>query len=264
MNILEEIFGRTKKDLDWKKERQPVEQLRRMAEARVAELAPDRFRNAISNGGLQIIAEVKKASPSKGHIVDQFDYLRIAREYDEGGAAAISVLTEPHYFRGELSYLAEIASAIKRPVLRKDFICDEYQIFEAAANGAAAVLLIATFLEEQEIVKLGQLADSFKLNALVEVHDLPDLEKALGAGARIIGINNRDLKTFQVNMDTSLKLAEHIPRGIIKVSESGIESREEIETLGRAGFQAALIGETLMRRPDRAEYLRYLRGEPCG
>jgi indole-3-glycerol phosphate synthase len=218
---------------------------------------------------------VKKASPSKGIIAKappgtppgtppdtpDFPYLQIARDYEAAGAAAISVLTEPEYFLGSDEYLREIAAAVSVPVLRKDFVVDEYQIYEAALLGAQALLLICALLETAVLREYIKIAHSLGLSALVETHSAGEVQSALEAGARIIGINNRDLRTFTVDLGTTGKLRKLIPAGIITVSESGVSSPDDIKVLGDYGVDAVLVGEALMRAPDKKAYLRGLRGE---
>jgi len=264
MNILDKIVADVREIVDSRSKQIPLAKMRAMAEARTSTLAKNRFLQAINTGQIEIIAEVKRASPSRGIICHDFDPLAIAKDYEAGGAAAISVLTEEKHFLGSLTYLQMISERVKLPLLRKDFTINEYQIFEAACHSASAVLLIAAILSVQQILEFLELTASLGLNALVEVHDHEELDKALQAGTKIIGINNRNLKTFAVDLKTSLELAKDIPDGIAKVSESGIRSRKEIETLQDAGVDAVLIGETLMTQPDRISALYDLRGVQCG
>jgi len=210
---------------------------------------------------VRIIAEVKKASPSKGILCQQFDPVAIARAYWDGGAAAVSVLTEKNYFQGSIEYLRAIKDAIALPVLRKDFIFDPYQLYESRAYGADAVLLIAVMLSEELLAELLQLSRALSLFHLVEVHDQNDLQKALTAGAEIIGINNRDLKTFVTDIRTTIDLMPAIPEDKIVVSESGISSRQDLEQLAAAGVDAFLIGETLMKEKNPGIKLRELIGQ---
>jgi indole-3-glycerol phosphate synthase len=219
------------------------------------------FEKALSSPGLSFICEVKKASPSKGLIAADFDPLRIAREYEEAGAEALSVLTEPHYFLGSDKYLAEIAEELRLPVLRKDFTVDSYQIYEAKLLGASAVLLICALLDKNALRELLALADSLGLSALVEAHDERELDAALAAGARIVGVNNRDLRTFAVDLTTSLRLRKLVPPGVRFVSESGIKTPADVAALRRCGADAVLIGETLMRSNDKKAALAALRGD---
>ena len=214
------------------------------------------FAQALHDGA--IIAEIKQASPSKGLLVADFDPSRIALAYQAGGAAALSVLTDERHFQGSLADLQAARAAVRLPVLRKDFTIDRAQIVEAAAAGADAILLIAAILSEQELHDFRELAESYKMTALVEVHDGYELTAAVASGARVIGVNNRDLRTFQVSLDTALRLAERMPKGAIKVAESGIHTPDDIRRLRQAGFDAFLVGEHLMRSGDPAEALRAL------
>jgi indole-3-glycerol phosphate synthase len=216
------------------------------------------FRRALAAPAPAIIAEIKKASPSKGLLARDFDPVRLAREYAAGGAAALSVLTDEAFFQGSLADLAAARGVCGLPVLRKDFTLDENHVTEAAAGGADAILLIAAILEAREIRTLSGLAAGYGMAALVEVHDERDLAKALDAGAEIVGVNNRDLTTFDVTLETSLGLAPRIPPGVLKVSESGISSARDIERLRVAGYQAFLVGEYLMKSADPVAALRAL------
>jgi indole-3-glycerol phosphate synthase len=205
-----------------------------------------------------IIAEVKKASPSKGVLADRFDPAAIARACAAGGAAALSVLTDSEFFQGSLGDLESARAAVAIPVLRKDFTLAEIHVIEAAAHGADAILLIAALLEETELRKLRELAARYRMAALVEVHDDAELDAAIGSGAEIVGVNNRNLHTFEVTLATSLRLASKIPSGAVKVSESGIDSRAAVTQLQAAGFDAFLVGEHLMRAADPVAALREL------
>lgn len=218
------------------------------------------FAAALKGEGISLIAEVKKASPSKGLICRDFDPPHIAKEYEAGGAAAVSVLTEADFFLGSDEYLKEVRQRVKIPVLRKDFIFDGWQIYESAYLRADAVLLIAAILPAHDLKTLRLLADGFGMDALVEVHDADDLEKALESGADIIGINNRDLHTFGVDLRTTEKLMNHIPQGITTVSESGIFTRDDMVYLQSLGVDAALIGESLMRAPSISKKIAELKG----
>ena len=203
---------------------------------------------------------MKKASPSAGVICADFEPVRIAVEYERAGAAALSVLTDEQFFQGKLDYLAQIRRAVKLPLLRKDFIIDELQIHEAAAHGADALLLIVAILEDPQLVAFQQLARELRLTALVEVHDEVELERALGAGAESIGINNRNLNDFSVTLTTTERLAARIPRNRVVVAESGIHTRADVERVTRAGAHAILVGETLMRSGDVAGKVTELLG----
>ena len=216
------------------------------------------FAAALQSAPVAVIAEIKKASPSKGVLAGEFDPASFAQAYQRGGAAALSVLTDREHFQGSLEHLAQARAATALPVLRKDFTIDEYQIVEAAAHGADAILLIAAVLDSDRLRLLRYRAEQYGLSVLVEVHDEDELAQALDSGAGIIGVNNRDLRTFQVDLATSLRLAPRIPAGIVKVAESGIHSAADIVTLRQAGFQAFLVGEHLMRSAHPEHALRDL------
>ncbi len=214
------------------------------------------FTRALEGEGMSFICEVKRASPSKGVIARDFPYLDIAREYQSMGASAISVLTEPHFFKGSNRYLEEIADTVDTPVLRKDFIVDEYQIYQAKELGASAVLLIAAVLKDIQLANFRELAESLGMSALVEAHDAEEIERAVSSGASIIGINNRDLATFTVDIGNSLRLRDRVPDGTVCVSESGISTADDVRRLRDAGFDAVLVGEAFMRSPDKGALLR--------
>jgi len=260
MDILQKIIAATRETLAQRKAGLPPETLREKAEIVCKNKQPQRFYRALQSDHIVIIAEVKKASPSKGVICADFDHLQIAYDYTRGGAAAISVLTEEKYFDGKLSYLADIAKTASPPLLRKDFIIDSYQVYEAAACSASAILLIAAALDTAQIKELLDLAQTLKLDTLVEVHNPAELEKTLPTKAAIIGVNNRNLATFHTNLSTSLELAQLIPPEKLKVSESGIHSRADVLTLANAGYNAVLVGELLMQQADRTACLRELQG----
>lgn len=219
------------------------------------------FEHALKKTGVSFICECKKASPSKGLIAPDFPYLKIAKEYEEAGADCISVLTEPKWFLGSDEYLKEIASSVSIPCLRKDFTVDAYMIYEAKVLGASAVLLICSILGEKQIKEYISICDELGLSALIEVHDEREINMALHVGARIIGVNNRNLKDFSVDTDNSRRLRAMIPRDVLFVSESGVGSAEDITKLREIGADAVLIGETLMRAPDKKAKLAELRGE---
>lgn len=218
------------------------------------------FEKALKKDGLSFICECKKASPSKGIIAKEFPYLQIAREYEEAGADCISVLTEPKWFLGADEYLKEIASSVSIPCLRKDFTVDAYMIYEAKLLGASAVLLICSILGESEISEYISVCDELGMSALVEAHDEAEVEKALRAGARIIGVNNRNLKDFSVDTNNSRKLRSLIPKNVIFVSESGVKTAADIENIRNIGADAVLVGEALMTAPDKKTKLAELRG----
>jgi indole-3-glycerol phosphate synthase len=216
------------------------------------------FLGAITGHHPAVIAEIKKASPSRGVLLEDFHPDSIARAYQEGGAAALSVLTDEKHFQGSLSDLETARAAVNLPVLRKDFTIDAYHVHQAAAHGADAILLIAAILSERQLRDFRELAEKYRMSALVEVHDEEELKAAIASGAGIIGVNNRDLHTFKVDLAVSLRLAEKIPVGIIKVAESGIHSSQDVQRLCAAGYQALLVGEHLMKSGDPAQALRAL------
>ena len=218
------------------------------------------FEAALRQQDFNFICEVKKASPSKGIIAEHFPYLDIAKEYEVAGAAAISVLTEPDFFKGDKKYLQEIASTVKIPVLRKDFIIDDYQIYQAKLWGASAILLICACLDVPTLTKFRELADSLGLSSLVEAHDEHEVQMAIDCGARIIGVNNRNLKDFTVDVQNSVRLRNLVQDDVIFVSESGLETPEDIQVLRDNNIGVALMGETFMRSPDKVEKLAYLYG----
>ena len=217
------------------------------------------FKKALSGKNLSVICEVKKASPSKGLIRPDFHPLKIAKEYELSDADAISCLTEEYYFKGSSDYLKEISSSVNIPVLRKDFIIDEYQIYEAKVMGASAILLIAAVLDEETMMRFYKLAASLSLQSLVEVHNESELQKALNIGAEIIGINNRNLKTFDVDLNTTSKLAPLIPYEAVLVSESGMKDENDMKNVKEQGAEAVLIGETFMRSDNIKETMKQLR-----
>lgn len=210
-------------------------------------------------GEIAFICECKKASPSKGVIAQDFPYLQIAKDYEAAGADGISVLTEPKWFLGSDEYLKEIAARVATPCLRKDFTVDDYQIYEAKNLGASAVLLICSILSEEQIAHMLQICDDLGLSALVEAHDEAEVKMALRANARMIGVNNRNLKDFSVNTDNSRRLRDLVPENIIFVAESGVQSADDVKTLAAIGANAVLVGESLMRAEDKAKKLAELR-----
>jgi indole-3-glycerol phosphate synthase len=216
------------------------------------------FRAALRSHTPAIIAEVKKASPSKGLLCPDFDAARIAGSYQAGGAAALSVLTDESFFQGSLTDLEAARNAVRLPVLRKDFTIAASQVVEAAAHGADAILLIVAILTEREIRDFREAAGRYGMAALVEVHNRRELDVATATGAEVIGVNNRDLSTFKVTLETSLRLADHIPDGVVRISESGIHGPADIATLSAAGYHAFLVGEHLVTSGDPAEALRKL------
>lgn len=256
-NILEEIAEKTRERIRKEKLQFPLDQLKTLAEK-----APQQpsFLEALKKPGMSYICEVKKASPSKGLIAPEFPYLEIAKEYEAAGASAISCLTEPFYFMGSDTYLREITETVDIPVLRKDFTVDKYMIYQAKAFGAAAVLLICAILNDQELLEYRELAETLGMDALVEAHDENEVARALKTGAKIVGVNNRDLKTFKVDMNNSIRLRNLAPDNVVFVSESGIKNAGDIAILERNRVGAVLIGETLMRSPDKKAALENLNG----
>ncbi len=218
------------------------------------------FEKALKKDDIAFICECKKASPSKGVIAGDFPYLQIAKAYESAGADCISVLTEPKWFLGSDRYLQEIAAAVHIPCLRKDFTVDAYMLYEAKCLGAAAVLLICSILSEEQIKAYIQICDTLGLSALVEAHDEAEVKTALRCGARIIGVNNRNLKDFSVDTDNSRRLRRLIPKDVVFVSESGVKTPEDVQLLREVGADAVLIGETLMRAADKKQKLNELRG----
>lgn len=258
-NILTEIVNARRKRVEKLKKTNPLSEEQALAGRNEVGMQPRSLYNALSRSGpISFIAEVKKASPSQGLLREPFEPAEIAIAYESNGAAAVSVLTEENHFLGSMGHLKAVRRNISRPVLRKDFIVDPYQIYESAAFCADAVLLIAAILTPEQIVELRQLAEHLGLEVLVEVHDLQELGIALDSGARIIGVNNRDLKTFKVDLQTSLNLAPYFPGSIISVSESGIGTPDEIRKLREVGYDAFLIGERLMKSVHPGRTLREL------
>jgi indole-3-glycerol phosphate synthase len=236
----------------------------RALERQVERHAPRGFRRALetkSSAGVAVIAELKKASPSRGLIRASFDPAGLARELESAGAAALSVLTDEEFFQGSLENLRLAATGTKLPCLRKDFVVDEFQLLEARAYGADAILLIVAALSREELVGLVIQSRDYELDVLCEVHDEEELQRALDAGCNLIGVNNRDLRTFQVDLETSFRLAERLPKSVVRVAESGIQSGLDIARLRAAGYQAFLIGESLMKADSPGEALKALLAE---
>lgn len=257
--ILEEIAARTVQRVAEEKAAVPLSEMKKRAEALDANTGFP-FSKALSGDEISFICEVKRASPSKGLIAPDFPYLDIARDYERAGASAISCLTEPFWFKGRDEYLAEISNAVTIPVLRKDFTVDEYMIYQAKTLGASAVLLICSILSKEQLSEYLGIAHSLGLSALVEAHDEDEVRTALSVGAGIIGVNNRDLRTFTVDINNSARLRKLVPPEVLFVSESGIKTAADIEALRSNGTNAVLIGETLMRSPDKKAALDELRG----
>lgn len=218
------------------------------------------FEESLNDKKFSFICEIKKASPSKGTIVENFPYTDIAKEYEQAGAAAISVLTEPNFFKGSDKILKDVADIVNIPILRKDFIIDEYQIYQAKLIGADAILLICAILDEKILNKFLNIAKNLKLSCLVETHNEDEIKMALNSEAKIIGINNRDLKTFRVDIKTSLELQKFIPENKILISESGIKTVQDIKILKEAGFNGVLIGESIMLSKNKKQFLLKLQG----
>ncbi len=263
--ILDEIAAKTARRVEERRRKRPLEEIK----ARALELSAGEgispgpvfpFEAALRRKGMSFICEVKKASPSKGVIAETFPYLEIAEEYEAAGASAISCLTEPYYFQGKDAYLEEIAGNVSIPVLRKDFTVDEYMIYEAKLLGASAVLLICAILTDRELERFLAAAHSLGISALIEAHTEEEVRRAVACGGRIIGVNNRDLKTFEVDITTSLRLRGLVPEDKVYVSESGIRNAADIKALYDNGADAVLIGEILMRAPDKKRLLGELRG----
>lgn len=261
--ILDDLVAATKKRVAQQKIELPLAELKQAALALpVSEARP--FEEHLRQPGFRIIAEVKKASPSKGLIAKDFPYLAIAKEYDQAGADAISVLTEPAYFMGSLDYLKEIAAAVDTPVLRKDFTIDPYMIYEAKVAGAAAVLLIVSILTDEQLRDYLQLADQLGLSALVEAHDETEVKRALAADARIIGTNNRNLKNFTVDFSNSERLRQLVPDDRVFIAESGVKQVGDAAELQKHNIHVSLIGETLMRATDKTTLIHELKGMSTG
>ena len=258
MTILDQLAEHARARTSQTKKKIPLEELKR--QALCLPKGNFAFENVLRSPGISFICECKKASPSKGLIAPDFPYLQIAEEYEAAGADCISVLTEPKWFLGSDEYLKEIANAVYIPCLRKDFTVDEYMIYEAKVLGASAVLLICSILSAEQIKAYIGVCDELGLSALVEAHDENEVQTALNTGARIIGVNNRNLKDFSVDTDNSRRLRELIPRDVLFVSESGVSCAKDVEKLCAIGVDAILIGETLMRAPDKKAKLDELRG----
>lgn len=258
MTILHQLAAHAKARIEQAKQALPLQTIRQQALA--CPKGTFSFERALKQPGLSFICECKKASPSKGLIAPEFPYLQIAKEYEAAGADCISVLTEPKWFLGSDAYLNEIAAAVSIPCLRKDFTVDEYMIYQAKLLGASAVLLICSILSQTQLRDYLAICDTLGLSALVEAHDEVEVQMALEANARIIGVNNRNLKDFTVNTENSRKLRDLIPPEVLFVSESGVSGPGDVQTLREIGADAVLIGEMLMRSPDKTKTLAALRG----
>ncbi len=257
MTILDELAAYAEKRVKEAEKNIPLLQIKEKALSMPAGVFE--FEKALKKSGMSFICECKKASPSKGLIAENFPYTEIARDYEKAGADCISVLTEPKWFLGDNSYLKEIAENVNIPCLRKDFTVDEYMIYEAKLLGASAVLLIVAILSEEQIKKYISICDKLGLSALVETHSEEEVKTAVSAGARIIGVNNRNLKDFSVNTENSKKLRDLIPDNIVFVSESGVKTAEDVRALKEIGADAVLIGETLMKAPDKIQKMNEIR-----
>ena len=258
MNILDQLADYARQRVEEARRQTPLTEIKQQALA--LPKGDFRFEKALAKPGLSFICECKKASPSKGLIAADFPYLQIAKEYEAAGADAISVLTEPKWFLGSDRYLKEIASAVSTPCLRKDFTVDDYMIYEAKLLGASAVLLLCAILDDAQLREYLALCEDLGLSALVEAHDEAEVDRALNAGARILGVNNRDLKNFTVDTENSRRLRARIPEDVLFVSESGVRTAEDVARLAAIGADAVLIGEMLMRAPDKTAKLRELKG----
>jgi len=259
MNVLSEIMAKKQERVTAAREIISLEEMRRLASEARAVAKPHALLDALRRDGVNIIAEFKRRSPSKGIIRAEANVTAIARNYEAGGAVAMSVLTEEDYFAGSLDDLRAVKATVDLPVLRKDFMFEEYQVYEAAAAGADAILLIVAAIDDEVVSRLRRLAeDELRMDALVEVHTAGEMKRAVACGATIIGVNNRDLRTFEVSLETSIALAAHAPPDAVLISESGLHSSNDLQRLREAGYKGFLIGETLMRAPKPDEVLRSL------
>lgn len=267
--ILDDLVAATKKRLIKQKSEVSIDKMKENALAirdtergdSGSQINDFRFTKALEGPGIHFICEVKKASPSKGIIAENFPYIDIAREYEKIGADCISVLTEPDYFKGDINYLNDIQKAgVATPLLRKDFTIDEYMIYQAKVYGASAILLICAILDDKRLKEYHELATSLGISALVEAHDEEEVKRALNIGAKIIGVNNRNLKDFTVDLNNSIRLRKLVPEDKIFVAESGIKTENDMIRLRDAGVNAVLIGETMMRTDDKSGMIRRLKG----
>jgi indole-3-glycerol phosphate synthase len=255
--ILDEIIAWKRQEVAERRQARPLEQVR----AEAAEALPLRdFAAALGREGVSLIAEVKRASPSRGLLRPDLDPVALASEYESSGASAISVLTDSHFFQGSLDDLRRIRERVGLPVLRKDFLLEPYQVFEARAAGADAVLLITAALTGARLKELLELVGKTGMGALVEVHDEREMKIALGAGPRIVGVNNRDLRTFEVDLETTERLRPMVPEGVLFVAESGIHTRRDVERMAEIGVDAVLVGEAILRSADVGSKVRRLLG----
>jgi indole-3-glycerol phosphate synthase len=259
MNVLSEIMAKKLERVAAAKEIVPIDEMRRLASVARSSARTHALLDALRRDGVNVIAEFKRRSPSKGMIRPDADVSEIARSYEAGGAVAMSVLTEEDYFAGSLDDLRTVKATVDLPVLRKDFLFEEYQVYEAAAAGADAILLIVAAIDDETVSRLRRLAeDELRIDALVEVHTADEMKRAVACGATIIGVNNRDLRTFEVSLETSIALAAHAPPEAVLISESGLHSSNDLQRLREAGYRGFLIGEALMRASKPDEALRSL------
>ncbi|HHX69617.1 MAG: indole-3-glycerol phosphate synthase TrpC [Miniphocaeibacter sp.] len=255
--ILDNIVKKTKERVDLLKKEKPLESLKEESKGCNKK---KNFYEALKKDEMAFIMEVKRASPSKGVIAEDFNYLEIAKEYEKIGASAVSVLTEPYFFKGKNEYLQEISESINLPILRKDFIVDKYQIYESKLIGADGILLICAILEEKQLMEYLDLARKLKLDVLVETHNEKEIQMALKAKARIIGVNNRNLEDFTVDINNSVRLRKLVPKDLIYISESGIETRKDIQKLEENNIDAVLIGEFFMKAKNKNKVFNTIRG----
>ncbi|KDR95856.1 indole-3-glycerol phosphate synthase [Peptoclostridium litorale DSM 5388] len=256
--ILQKIVDRKKQRVQEEKSKKPLEELL----LKIESMGPCRdFKMAIERGGISLIAEVKKASPSRGVMKEDFDPEQIAREYEKAGVDAVSVITEEDFFLGKPKYLKTVRDIVSVPVLRKDFIIDPYQIYQSRAMGADAILLIASILTKDQLAEFYEIAKGIGIHCLVETHTIEEVEKAISAGAQIIGINNRDLSTFKTDISKTAELIKHIPKDKIVVSESGIMSGEDSKSVHDMGADAVLVGQSIMESGSIADKVKELKGE---
>lgn len=256
--ILTKLADSTRNRVEREKKQIPLEMVKEQALA--MKKGDFSFEKVIAEGDISFICEVKRASPSKGMLVEEFPYVQIAKDYEEAGASCISVLTEPDYFKGDKQYLKEISENVTVPLIRKDFIIDEYMIYDAKIHGASCVLLICSLLDKETMEKYIEICDNLGMSALVEAHDEEEIQKAVEAGARMIGVNNRDLKTFTVDIGNSERLRKLVPDNILFIAESGIKTNADINRLRKAKVNGVLIGETFMKAENKKEMLQKLRG----
>lgn len=254
--ILDKIVDATRIRIKKEQEEKPLEEVKKQALS--MEKGEFSFEKAIAGDDISFICEVKKASPSKGIIAGNFPYVDIAKDYEQAGAACISVLTEPDYFKGDKKYLKEISENVNIPLIRKDFVIDEYMIYDAKIHGASCVLLICSILDDEALNKYISICDNLGLSALVEAHDEEEIHRAIKAGARMIGVNNRDLKTFTVDIGNSERLRKLVPENILFVAESGIKTNQDIQRLRKANVNGVLIGETFMKADNKRQALEEL------